>query len=57
MKKFYIPILSILSIPLALHFVAPLAHDTCDWSLQAFQEVLGDEYHSLQVGERLCIKE
>jgi 7,8-dihydropterin-6-yl-methyl-4-(beta-D-ribofuranosyl)aminobenzene 5'-phosphate synthase len=40
-----------------IHFVAPSAHDTCDWSLRAFQEVYGDEYHPLKVGERLRIKE
>jgi 7,8-dihydropterin-6-yl-methyl-4-(beta-D-ribofuranosyl)aminobenzene 5'-phosphate synthase len=40
-----------------VHFVAPSAHDTCDWSLQAFEETFGDEYHTLKVGERLIIKE
>jgi 7,8-dihydropterin-6-yl-methyl-4-(beta-D-ribofuranosyl)aminobenzene 5'-phosphate synthase len=40
-----------------IHFVAPSAHDTCDWSLHAFEEAFGDEYHSLKVGERLRIKE
>jgi 7,8-dihydropterin-6-yl-methyl-4-(beta-D-ribofuranosyl)aminobenzene 5'-phosphate synthase len=39
-----------------IHYVAPSAHDSCDWSLHAFQEIFGDEYHSLQVGEWLRIK-
>jgi 7,8-dihydropterin-6-yl-methyl-4-(beta-D-ribofuranosyl)aminobenzene 5'-phosphate synthase len=40
-----------------IHFVAPSAHDTCDWSLHTFEEAFGDEYHPLKVGERLRIKE
>jgi 7,8-dihydropterin-6-yl-methyl-4-(beta-D-ribofuranosyl)aminobenzene 5'-phosphate synthase len=40
-----------------IHFVALSAHDTCDWSLHAFEEAFGDEYHPLKVGERLKIQE
>ncbi len=40
-----------------IHFVALSAHDTCDWSLHTFQEVFGDEYHPVKVGERLRIRE
>lgn len=40
-----------------IHFVAPSAHDTCDWSLHAFEEAFGDEYHLLKVGERIRIEE
>jgi 7,8-dihydropterin-6-yl-methyl-4-(beta-D-ribofuranosyl)aminobenzene 5'-phosphate synthase len=40
-----------------IHFVALSAHDTCDWSLHAFEEAFGDEYHPLKVGEQLTIKE
>ncbi len=40
-----------------VHFVAPSAHDTCDWSLHAFEEAFGDEYHPLKVGKRLRIEE
>jgi 7,8-dihydropterin-6-yl-methyl-4-(beta-D-ribofuranosyl)aminobenzene 5'-phosphate synthase len=40
-----------------IQFVAPSAHDTCDWSLQAFEEAFGDGYHPLKVGERLRIRE
>jgi 7,8-dihydropterin-6-yl-methyl-4-(beta-D-ribofuranosyl)aminobenzene 5'-phosphate synthase len=40
-----------------VHFVAPSAHDSCDWSLHAFEKAFGDEYHPLKVGERLVIKE
>ncbi len=40
-----------------LHFIAPSAHDTCDWSLHTFQEAFGDEYHPVKVGERLRIEE
>jgi 7,8-dihydropterin-6-yl-methyl-4-(beta-D-ribofuranosyl)aminobenzene 5'-phosphate synthase len=40
-----------------IHFVAPSAHDTCDWSLHTFEEAFGVEYHSLQVGEWLSIEE
>lgn len=40
-----------------IHFVALSAHDTCDWSLHAFEEAFGNEYHPLKVGERLRIEE
>jgi 7,8-dihydropterin-6-yl-methyl-4-(beta-D-ribofuranosyl)aminobenzene 5'-phosphate synthase len=40
-----------------VHFVALSAHDTCDCSLQAFQEVFDEEYHPLKVGEELRIEE
>ncbi len=30
-----------------VHFAAPSAHDTCDWSLHAFEEAFGYEYHPL----------
>jgi 7,8-dihydropterin-6-yl-methyl-4-(beta-D-ribofuranosyl)aminobenzene 5'-phosphate synthase len=40
-----------------IHFVALSAHDTCDWSLHAFEEAFGNEYHPLKVGERLSIEE
>lgn len=40
-----------------VHYIAPSAHDTCDWSLHAFEEAFGDEYHPLKVGEQLTIKE
>ena len=40
-----------------IHFVALSAHDTCDWSLHAFEQALGNEYHPLKVGGRLRIEE
>jgi 7,8-dihydropterin-6-yl-methyl-4-(beta-D-ribofuranosyl)aminobenzene 5'-phosphate synthase len=40
-----------------IHFVAPSAHDTCDWSLHAFEEAFGNEYHAVKVGERLSMRE
>ncbi len=40
-----------------IHYIAPSAHDTCDWSLHTFEEAFGNEYHSLKVGERLRIEE
>ena len=40
-----------------IHYVAPSAHDSCDWSLHAFEEAFGDEYHPVKVGEWLRIKE
>ncbi len=40
-----------------IHFIAPSAHDTCDWSLHAFEEAFGNEYHPLKVGKPLTIKE
>lgn len=40
-----------------IHFVALSAHDTCDWSLHAFEEAFGDAYHPLRVGEQLRIEE
>jgi 7,8-dihydropterin-6-yl-methyl-4-(beta-D-ribofuranosyl)aminobenzene 5'-phosphate synthase len=40
-----------------IQYLAPSAHDTCDWSLHAFAEAFGKEYHTLKVGERLSIIE
>jgi 7,8-dihydropterin-6-yl-methyl-4-(beta-D-ribofuranosyl)aminobenzene 5'-phosphate synthase len=40
-----------------IQYLAPSAHDTCDWSLHAFAEAFGNEYHPLKVGERLSIIE
>lgn len=40
-----------------IHYLAPSAHDTCDWSLHAFEEAFGDAYHALRVGEPLTIEE
>lgn len=40
-----------------IQYVAPSAHDTCDWSLHAFEEAFGAAYHALKVGEPLTIEE
>ena len=40
-----------------IQYLAPSANDTCDWSLHAFEEAFGDEYHPLRVGEQLRIEE
>ncbi len=40
-----------------IHYIALSAHDTCDWSLHAFEEAFGTAYHALKVGERLRIEE
>jgi 7,8-dihydropterin-6-yl-methyl-4-(beta-D-ribofuranosyl)aminobenzene 5'-phosphate synthase len=40
-----------------IHYIALSAHDTCDWSLHAFEEAFGTAYHPLKVGERLRIEE
>jgi 7,8-dihydropterin-6-yl-methyl-4-(beta-D-ribofuranosyl)aminobenzene 5'-phosphate synthase len=39
-----------------IHYIAPSAHDTCDWSLHTFKEAFGDDYHPLRVGEPLRIE-
>lgn len=40
-----------------IQYLAPSAHDTCDWSLHTFEEAFGDKYHPVKVGERLRIEE
>jgi len=40
-----------------IHYLAPSAHDTCDWSLHAFEEAFGTAFHALKVGELLTIEE
>jgi 7,8-dihydropterin-6-yl-methyl-4-(beta-D-ribofuranosyl)aminobenzene 5'-phosphate synthase len=40
---------------LGLSFVALSAHDSCDWTLGVFQEILGDRYSTLRVGEEIVI--
>ncbi len=40
-----------------IRYLAPSAHDTCDWSLHAFEKAFGNEYHAVKVGERLRIEE
>ena len=40
-----------------VQYLAPSAHDTCDWSLHAFEGAFGKAYHPVKVGERLIIKE
>jgi 7,8-dihydropterin-6-yl-methyl-4-(beta-D-ribofuranosyl)aminobenzene 5'-phosphate synthase len=40
-----------------IHYIAPSAHDTCDWSLHTFEETFGTEYHPVKVGEPLRIQE
>lgn len=40
-----------------IQYLAPSAHDTCDWSLHAFAEAFGNKYHPVKVGERLRIEE
>lgn len=41
----------------SIHYIAPSAHDTCDWSLHAFEEAFGDAYHPLKVGSPLQVEE
>jgi 7,8-dihydropterin-6-yl-methyl-4-(beta-D-ribofuranosyl)aminobenzene 5'-phosphate synthase len=35
--------------------VALSGHDSCDWSLDAFKQTLGDRYRTLRVGEEIVI--
>jgi 7,8-dihydropterin-6-yl-methyl-4-(beta-D-ribofuranosyl)aminobenzene 5'-phosphate synthase len=41
----------------SIKYIAPSAHDTCDWSLLAFEATFGEGYHPIRVGERLRIEE
>jgi 7,8-dihydropterin-6-yl-methyl-4-(beta-D-ribofuranosyl)aminobenzene 5'-phosphate synthase len=40
-----------------IEYLAPSAHDTCDWSLHVCAEAFGSGYHPVKVGERLRILE
>jgi 7,8-dihydropterin-6-yl-methyl-4-(beta-D-ribofuranosyl)aminobenzene 5'-phosphate synthase len=40
---------------LDLGLMALSAHDSCDWTLRQFEDVLGDRYRTLKVGEEIVI--
>jgi 7,8-dihydropterin-6-yl-methyl-4-(beta-D-ribofuranosyl)aminobenzene 5'-phosphate synthase len=40
---------------LDLGLVALSAHDSCDWTLDMFQEALGDRYRTLKVGDPIVV--
>lgn len=40
---------------LDLKLVALSAHDSCDWTLRAFDEALGDRYRTLRVGDEVVV--
>lgn len=39
-----------------ISLVSPSAHDSCDWSLQAFAEAFGDRYRPLLVGDAIHLE-